>query len=90
MTIKGKTESGFEYEVNSKIAHNMRFVKACAAARKDPLAFPDLITCLLGEEQEERLYAFLEEKHGEATIENTEPVITEIIEALSENPETKN
>jgi hypothetical protein len=42
-------------------------------------AFLEAITAVLGEEQEERLYNYLEEKEGSANVENTVREFGEIL-----------
>ncbi len=78
--IKGVTESGFEYEIDETKLKNMRVLKLFQKMQKDNgTAFLEAITAVLGEEQEERLYNYLEEKEGSANVENTVREFGEIL-----------
>lgn len=78
--IKGVTASGFEYEIDETKLKNMRVLKLFQKMQKDNgTAFLEAITAVLGEEQEERLYNYLEEKDGSANVENTVREFGEIL-----------
>lgn len=78
--IKGVTASGFEYEIDETKLKNMRVLKLFQKMQKDNgTAFLEAITAVLGEEQEERLYNYLEEKEGSANVENTVREFGEIL-----------
>lgn len=78
--IKGVTASGFEYEIDETKLKNMRVLKLFQKMQKDNgTAFLEAITAVLGEEQEERLYNYLEEKEGSANVENTAREFGEIL-----------
>lgn len=78
--IKGVTASGFEYEIDENKLKNMRVLKLFQKMQKDNgTAFLEAITAVLGEEQEERLYNYLEEKEGSANVENTVREFGEIL-----------
>lgn len=84
--IKGKTSTGFEYEVNEKILNDWRFTKAIAAsAAKDDArkvaGYTGLVTLLLGEDGEEALCTHCTQEDG--TIP-TEKISNEVLEILTE------
>lgn len=89
--MKGKTESGFEYEVNPRKIRDVRFVIAYkkAAQSQDSTDAVLLIPMILGEAQSEALYAHCE-KDGVADAEDVWTEFGEIIDALSKDTETKN
>lgn len=77
---KGKTASGFEYEVDETKLKNMRVLKLLKNMQRDNgSAFLEAITVILGEEQEERLYKHLEETEGVASVESTAREFAEIL-----------
>lgn len=88
---KGKTESGFEFELDEQELDDMRFLTLLSKSRNDPLYFPEVIEKMLGEEQADRLYKHLEQMedgNGHATIEATNDIIAEIMTLAGD--ETKN
>lgn len=94
MVVNGVTSKGFEYSVDKKWIEDYRFIKALAkvqAGGSDVLqhAFA-MMTMLLGDEQEEKLVSICQGEDGHVLFEDVLNQLTEIITALSENPETKN
>lgn len=89
--MKGKTESGFEYEVDPKKMRDVRFVIAYKKAEQsqDSTDAVLLIPMILGEAQSEALFTHCE-KDGVADAEDVWTEFGEIMGALSEDAETKN
>lgn len=85
---KGKTESGFEFEIDEQALDDMRFLRLLSKSRKDPLYFPDVIEKMLGEEQADRLYDHLEVEGGRVPIEAMSDIVAEIMTLAGD--ETKN
>ena len=87
-TIKGKTSSGFEYEVNEKVRNNWLFVRAVAKAESAPteeeklIALVETVHLLLGEEGENQLCQFLVDDEGIVPSDRLIGEVREIIAAL--------
>lgn len=82
--IKGKTKTGFEFEVKENVIDDMRIVEAVAETvnGENPLAVVMIVNQILGEEQKESLYKHLEEPGGRVPIEKVSNAITDIFEAF--------
>lgn len=66
--IRGKLESGFEYEVTEEIRDNMELLDAIVEAEDNPLAISRVVKLLLGEDQRRRLYDHLRTDKGNVPI----------------------
>lgn len=90
MIVKGELSNGFKYEYDDRVFHNMRFLDAVADSQKPDkgYAFSDMVRLLLGEEQREALYQYIEAKGEEVTVELIGDIVQEITEAASD--EVKN
>lgn len=87
--LKGTTASGFEFEIDEKMADDMELVEEIAEADKDVSKFPGVIRKMLGEEQKEKLYDHVRDKKtGRVPIKACVEIFVEIMNAASE--ETKN
>ena len=86
--LKGKTKSGFEFEIDEKLTDDMEMLEAIAAVQDDELKMPALLTKLLGEEQKQALYDHDRNKKGNVPIKKTMELFVEIMNAAGE--ETKN
>ena len=87
--IRGTTESGFDYEIDKRIANDMELLEQIAAADKEISLFPALIKKMLGEEQKDRLYDHVRDKEtGTVPINECISIFNEIMNSASE--ETKN
>ena len=67
MVVKGKTKSGFEYEVESEVIHSWRFTKCLQQIQGKKssdddkfIATMDIISMALGEDQTDALETHLE------------------------------
>ena len=58
--VKGKTQSGFNVEINEKRMEDIRFFELLDDMETNPLRLPKLVEYMLGKEQKEKLYAHLE------------------------------
>lgn len=85
---RGKTESGFEFEIDEKKLNDMRFMELLRKAQADSLVFPEVLERMLGEDQKEKLYEHLEDENGYVPIDATVDIITEIMTLAGED--TKN
>lgn len=77
---KGKLDNGFEFEYDESQINDMRFVDVLAGIEDNPLLFSKAANMMLGKEQKERLYKYLEDENGRVSIELFGAAITEIIE----------
>lgn len=80
---KGVLDNGFEFEFDDSQLNDMRFVDILAGIEDNPLLFSKAATMMLGKEQKERLYKYLEDENGRVSVELFGAAITEIIEKSS-------
>lgn len=82
---KGKTSSGFEFEIDENAADNMELVDALAeAADDDVLAVSAVGKILLGKEQRKRLYDHIRKEGGRVPVKDAVSEIMEILQALGD------
>lgn len=82
--ITGKTTSGFEYSLNERNLNDFRLVRALARLDKNPLALPDVVELLFGEDQAESLYDHLTQDDGSIPTDLLEKEVIEIFNAQKE------
>ena len=94
--ITGRTSQGFEFIVDPRILSEWKFVKAIKRSEslddgQKLLGVIDLITMLLGEEQEGKLSEFIAERNdGFASVDNMYAAVVEILTICNEkNKEAK-
>lgn len=78
MMIRGKLESGFEYEVAEEVRDNMELLDAIVEADENPLAVSKVVKLLLGEDQRRRLYDHLRTDKGNVPILAVSNAVAEI------------
>lgn len=90
MIVKGVLKNGFKFEYDDMVYHSMRFLDAVADSQKPDkgYAFSDMVRLLLGAEQREALYEYIEAKGEEVTVELMGDIMQELTEAA--NTEGKN
>ncbi len=90
MIVKGELKNGFKFEYDDKVFHLMRFIDAVADSQKPDkgYAFSDMVRLILGVEQREALYEYIEAKGEEVTAELMGDIVQELTEAA--NTEAKN
>ena len=76
--MKGKTSTGFEFDIEDERLDDMELVDIMAEIDENPLLMPNLCKMLLGEEQKKRLYDHLRSEDGRVPIEATTNAIQEI------------
>lgn len=92
--IKGKTRTGFEFEINENIKTDWRFVRGFALTQKKAegaegvVNTVNFVSLILGE-NEEALYKHLEEKLGEVQTEAVLNEVADIMKVLNEENATK-
>ena len=79
---KGRTGSGFEFEVKETAADDMRLIEALAEIEENPLVFAKVCTLLLGKDQKDRLYQFLEREDGTVPVKAVGETVSEILNLL--------
>lgn len=77
-----QTASGFEADINEAQIDDYRLMKAIRAAQKEPVAIVDVVSFVLGED-EDRLIDHLIQATGKAAVEDINREITEIFGQLS-------
>lgn len=86
--IKGKTTSGFEFEINRDKLDDMEFIDLLADLKDgDYLKFSRIADFMLGKDQKARLYEHIRKAHGQARISL---FAEEMKEILLFNGEVKN
>lgn len=86
--LKGKTESGFCFEIDETALDDMEFVEALADLEEDALKFPKVCNMLLGKDQKKKLYDHLRNENGKVPVEAVSNAIAEIMSVAGES--TKN
>lgn len=76
---RGKTESGFEFEIDERRLNDMRFMVSLRKAQTDALLFVDVLEQMLGEEQMEKLFRHLEDADGYVPVDATGDIVAEIM-----------
>lgn len=76
--IKGKTKSGFEFEIDEANVNDYRLLKLITQAETNKMVITDIVSRLFGEEQEEKLLKHLEDEHGRVDLELVDAEIAEI------------
>ena len=85
--IKGKTESGFEYEISKARLENYELIEALSEVDENPLLLPKTVNLLLGKEQANKLKDHLRDDEG---LVSSEKLSNEIMEIFQNQSETKN
>lgn len=79
--LKGKTKSGFEYEVADAAMNNYELVEVLAEVDTNALLLPKLVNMLLGGEQKNRLLEHLRTEDGNVPIDAISAEIMEIFQS---------
>lgn len=83
---KGKTESGFKFEIDEKVLDDMELIDAMAASQgEDPTQISVVVVKIFGAEQRKRLYDHVRDENGRVPIGEVANIITEIINSLGED-----
>ena len=85
--IKGKTKSGFEYEISKKRLENYELIEALTEVDENPLLLPATVNLLLGKEQASKLKEHLRDDEG---LISTEKLTNEIMDIFQSQKEIKN
>ena len=80
---KGKTESGFKWEVDENVLDDMELIDAMAAAMgEDPTQISVVVSKIFGADQKKRLYDHLRSEDGRVSIQLVADTITEIMTSI--------
>ncbi len=83
---KGKTQSGFKYEIDENILDDMELIDAMAAAQgEDPTQISTVVVKVFGTEQRKKLYDHLRTEDGRVPVTDVANIITEILESLGDD-----
>ena len=84
--IKGKTKTGFIFEIEDNALDNMELLDAIAEIdnEENPLAISKVINLLLGKEEKKKLYNHCRAEDGRVPIEALVQEVAEIFESLGE------
>ena len=85
--LKGKTKSGFEYEIPDEALNNFELLEALSEVEGNPMKLPLVVTLLLGSEQKKRLFDHLRTETG---VVPTDIVSNEILEIFTGGNQGKN
>lgn len=86
--LKGKTKSGFKFQIDETIADDLELLEDIAKADKDVSVFPSVLEKILGEKQKKALYDHLRDENGRVSTKAAVDEFTEIMNIAGE--ETKN
>lgn len=85
--IKGKTTSGFEYEISKARLENYELIEALSEVDENPLLLPKTVNLLLGKDQTIKLKDHLRDPEG---LVSSEKLSNEIMDIFQSQKETKN
>lgn len=85
--IKGKTSTGFSYEIPEENLNNYELVEVLGEMEENPLLISKTVNLLLGKEQANELKEHLRTESG---IVPTDKMSTEIMEIFEKQKEVKN
>ena len=81
--ITGKTQTGFEFELDDDVLDDMELLDALASADKgNPLGYSEALDIMLGEEEKKRLYDHVRNEKGRVKLTALSEEILSIIGAL--------
>lgn len=83
--IQGKTSDGFEYSIDERVLDDMRLIYKLKETGKDPTGLCDVVDMVLGEDQRDRLFAFIEKEAGYASAKRICKAIGEILHTQGKN-----
>lgn len=83
---KGKTTSGFKYEIDENVLDDMELIDAMAASQgEDPTQISVVVSKIFGDEQKKRLYDHIRTDDGRVPVTDVANIITEVIESLGDD-----
>lgn len=82
-TIKGKTETGFEYEITEENLDNYELVEVLGEMEENPLVIAKIVNLLLGKEQANDLKDHVRSESGIVSSEKMGEEIKHIFESVN-------
>lgn len=82
---KGKTETGFKFEVNDNIAEDYELIEMIAEVDENPLVTPKLLNKLLGAEQVKALKDHIRDEDGTVNVYKMLAEVKAIFDSLSDS-----
>lgn len=79
--IKGKTKSGFVYEISDARLKNYELVELLAEVDENPLLLPKLVKVMLGDELADKLKDHIRDDEGLVDLDKVNQEIAEIFES---------
>ena len=79
--LKGKTKSGFQYEVTDETLNDFQLIEVLADVDTNPMLLPKLVKMLLGDEQKQRLLDHLRTEKGNVPLDAISVEIMEIFQS---------
>lgn len=67
--LKGKTTSGFKFQIDETVANDMELMEELAKANTDTTVFPSVLERILGADQKKALYDHLRTEDGRVPID---------------------
>lgn len=90
MIVKGKTGSGFEFEIDKECLEDAQFMELYRKQEKNGLDLYEFIEYAIGKKQKEKLYDHVRGENGRVSIAKLRDEVGDILLALADNSETKN
>lgn len=85
--LKGKTKSGFSFEVQDDALNNYELIEVLANVDTNPLLLPKLVKMLLGESQKNKLTDHVRTETGTVPLDK---ISAEIMEIFQSGQQAKN
>lgn len=79
--IKGKTQSGFAYEIEEARLNNYELLETIGELEDNPMVISKMVVMLLGKEQTNKLKDHLRDEEGLVPVEKMTEEITEIFQS---------
>lgn len=79
--LKGKTQSGFAYEIDEKRLNNYELLEVIGELEENPMVISKMVVMLLGKEQTVKLKDHLRGEDGFVSMDKMNEEITEIFQS---------
>jgi len=79
--LKGKTQSGFAYEIDEKRLNNYELLEVIGELEENPMVISKMVVMLLGKEQTVKLKDHLRDEEGFVLMDKMNEEITEIFQS---------
>lgn len=84
--LKGKTKSGFAFDVSDETLNNYELLEALSEVDENSLKLPRVVDLLLGD-QKKKLFDHMRQENG---IVPTDAIFNELMEIFQSGKQTKN